>query len=122
MSKNHVLFVIGTDDTITKTIQREEFSVEQLQRAIGSGRFERLNGFTSFEHDGKVYVRVCAFADKDDPMTRELQPNFTASTLWLKQDAVGGEMLVGPVGFIARTEEEPAGSSCSVRPRSDRPE
>ncbi|WP_027584645.1 hypothetical protein [Bradyrhizobium sp. Ai1a-2] len=37
MSKNHVLSVIGSTATITKTIQRGDFSVEQLQRAIGGG-------------------------------------------------------------------------------------
>ena len=56
MSENHVLLVIGTDGNITKTIQREEFSVEQLQRALGTGYFERLNGLTSFGNAGKVYM------------------------------------------------------------------
>lgn len=85
MSKNHVLLVIGTDGNITKTIQREEFSVEQLQGALGSKYFERLNGFTSLDHAGKVYMHGCAFAGKEDRMIKGLQPNTAASTIWLNQ-------------------------------------
>src|SRR6476646_2967408 len=100
MSENHVLLVIGTDGNITKTIQREEFSVEQLQRALGTGYFERLNGFTSFGNAGKVYMRGCAFAGKQDRMTKGLQPNTAASTIWLNQNGGCAKPVVGPVAFI----------------------
>jgi hypothetical protein len=38
-----------------------------------------------------------------------LLSNPTASTMWMNQDARRAQPVVGPVAFIARTEEEAAG-------------
>src|SRR5262249_11649512 len=103
----HVMFVID-NDTVTKAVQADEFSLEQLQAGVGGGYIELLPGWKTFEHDGKHH-RGLAFAD-EDVRRKRLPYNDLAVQCWEFAAPRYVQPLVGPVIFVT-----PAPSHCPGR-------
>lgn len=107
--KNYVLIIIHPDGKVTKVIQPNEPTLEQLQKAVG-GYIELIPYFTqlAIQGNGKIfaYNQGIGYANEEGKLPHlNLPVNTRATEVWKNQCAYVDQWLVGDILFVARTAE-----------------
>jgi hypothetical protein len=106
--KNYVMIIMHTDGNITKIVQKNGFTLEQLQKGV-KGYIQQLPRFTSLnviiDAVPFAYSRGMCYANEEGQL-HGLPINRKATAEWYRQFSSVDYYLVGDVVFVARTEED----------------
>jgi hypothetical protein len=109
--KNYVVIVVTPNGGVTRTVQRKEPPLEQLQEAV-DGPIQLIPHFSRLavkDSKGKAwaYERGMCYANEEGKLPHKQFPvNAFATQTWKGQYAYVDQWLVGNIVFVARTTEE----------------